>query len=155
PVAVGPLWQSYFHQMVHLARAQLRARRHPGIEADAEDAALSAFQSFCAGAPLGEFPRLTDRDDLWRLLVVITARKARNHVRRGRRRKRGDGRVLGEADLLEGAPARGPTRLDQVAGPQATPEFTALMLEEYQRLLDRLGDETLCRIALWKMEGYT
>jgi DNA-directed RNA polymerase specialized sigma24 family protein len=29
------------------------------------------------------------------------------------------------------------------------------MTEECRRLLDRLGDETLRAVALWKMEGYT
>jgi hypothetical protein len=44
--------------------------------ADEEDVALSAFDSFCAGAERGRFPDLKDRDNLWALLVTITARKA-------------------------------------------------------------------------------
>ncbi len=57
-----------------LARTGLRgaARR----VADEEDAALSAFDSFCRRAAQGQFPDLKDRDGLWALLVVITARKA-------------------------------------------------------------------------------
>ena len=48
----------------------------PRVAADEEDVALSAFDSFCRGAQRGRFPQLDDRDNLWRLLVVITSRKA-------------------------------------------------------------------------------
>ena len=40
-------------------------------------------------------------------------------------------------------------------GDEPTPAFAAQVAEECQRLLDRLGDETLRRIAVWKMEGFT
>jgi len=39
-------------------------------------------------------------------------------------------------------------------GDEPTPEFAAQVTEEYRRLLDLLGDDTLCRVAIWKMEGY-
>src|SRR3954463_3922180 len=96
--AAQPLWERYFAQLVRLARARLRAT--PRTDADEEDAALSAFDSFCDGAAHGRFPSLADRDELWRLLVVLTARKAAAQARRQRRQKRGGGRVLGEVDLL-------------------------------------------------------
>src|SRR4051794_14182513 len=72
--AAQPLWERYFDRLVHLARAGLR--RNARGPADEEDVALSAFDSFCRGAAEGRFPRLEGRDDLWRLLVTITARKA-------------------------------------------------------------------------------
>ena len=61
---------------------------------------MSAFNSFCAGAARGKFPQLADRDDLWRLLVVITARKAMAQANREGRQKRGGGRVVEEAVLF-------------------------------------------------------
>src|SRR5207237_10567463 len=73
--AAQHLWERYFHRLVHFARARLRAARRAGAIADEEDAALSAFDSFCRGAAQGRFPDLADRDGLWRLLVVITLRK--------------------------------------------------------------------------------
>src|SRR4051812_37747280 len=80
------LWGRYFDRLVHLARARLRAA--PRGPADEEDVALSAFDSFCRGAAEGRFPRLGGRDDLWRLLVSITTRKAQAAARRERRLKR-------------------------------------------------------------------
>jgi RNA polymerase sigma factor (sigma-70 family) len=147
--ASQPLWQRYFQRLVELARARLRGR--PRRVADEEDVALSAFDSFCRAAEQGRFPDLGDRDDLWRLLVVITARKACHLLRDQRRRKRGG--VLPEA-------GRGSeeVELEEVVGEEPSPEFAAEVTEETQRLLgllDETGDADLRRVALAKMEGYT
>ena len=52
----------------------------------------------------------------------------------------------------------GPTdddRLAELVGREPTPEFAAMIAEEFRSLLDRLGDDQLRRIALDRMEGYT
>src|SRR5262245_47235933 len=72
--AAQPLWELYWARLVSLARRKLG--EVPRRVADEEDVALSAFDSFCRRAQLGCFPQLSDRDDLWQLLVVLTARKA-------------------------------------------------------------------------------
>src|SRR5439155_19601549 len=72
--AAQPLWERYHRRLVGLAREKLRAGRRRA--ADEEDVVQSAFHSFFQGVAQGRFPRLDDRDNLWRLLVVITARKA-------------------------------------------------------------------------------
>ncbi|WP_406697225.1 ECF-type sigma factor [Singulisphaera sp. Ch08] len=153
--AAQPLWERYFGRLVQLARAKLRAtHRPPGIE-DEEDAALSAFQSFCDGAAKGRFPLLSDRDDLWRLLVVITARKACAQVQRRTRQKRGGGKVLDESALPGDLAHEAAAGFDFLAGTEPTPEFAAMFAEEYQRLLDALDDDSLRQVALDRMEGYT
>jgi len=149
--AAQSLWERYFQRLVGLARVKLRA----GGDSDEEDAALSAFQSFCQGAARGRFPRLDDRHDPWRVLVTITARKAADQIERARSLKRGGGRLLDEAALDGPDPERRIGGLDQLPGPDPTPEFAAMVAEQYQRLLDLLGDEALRSIAVWKLEGYT
>lgn len=151
---VGPIWDRYFGQMIRLARATLRARARGLAESDAEDAALSAFDSFCAGAERGRFPKVGGRDDLWRLLALITVRKARARVRRHRRLKRGGGRVIHETDLAAGG-SGGVGPLRDALAPDPQPEFVALAKEELERLLDLLGDDILRRVAILRMEGYT
>jgi hypothetical protein len=74
--------------------------------------------------------------------------------RRGRQ-KRGGGRVVGESVLMAPGSDEGTGGLDQVVGSEPTPEFAVMVAEEHGRLLHALGDDTLRRIALWKMEGYT
>jgi DNA-directed RNA polymerase specialized sigma24 family protein len=151
--AAQPLWDRYFDRLVSLARARLRVTRRPGAVEDEEDAALSAFDSLCAGAARGRFPNLADRDDLWRILVVITARKVVDQRRRHGRQKRGGGKLAGESVLPGFGDDRG--GLGEVIGREPTPEFAAQVAEEHGRLLEALGDDTLRRIALWKMEGHT
>jgi DNA-directed RNA polymerase specialized sigma24 family protein len=58
--AARQLWQRYYPRLVALARQKLQ--RSPRRVADEEDAALSAFDSFCRRAAQGQFPNLKDRD---------------------------------------------------------------------------------------------
>lgn len=139
--AADPLWNRYFERLVALARARLM--RAPRRAADEEDVALSAFHSFCRAAEHGHFPKLDDRDDLWRLLASFTRRKAAHLLRDGGRLKRG------------GATSDESVDLDLIAGEEPGPELIAEMAEECRRLLGLLGDETLRAVAVWKMEGYT
>ena len=154
--AAQVLWERYFDHLVRLARRRLAISRRGGADEDEEDAALSAFDSFCAGLAGGRFPRLVDRDDLWRLLVVITARKASAQVDRRRALKRG-------GDLFRVDDARGrdddssgsADPLMQIVAREPSPEFAAMVADETAHLLDRLGDDALRQIALWRMEGYS
>ena len=138
--AAQPLWERYFRRLVELARSRLHGV--PRAAADEEDVALSAFDSFCRGATEGRFPQLHDRDELWRLLVVITAHKALDRLRHERRQKRCGTSIA--ANDLEG-----------VIGPEPSPAFAAQVAEEYRRLLRGLGDRELQAVAVWRMEGYT
>ena len=155
--AAQPLWERYFGRLVTLARNKLQRQRQPRAEADEEDAALSAFNSFCVGVAKGRFPQLADREDLWRILVTITARKAFAQAQRQKRLKRGGGRVVDEA-VLKGGKGADPASLpglDMISGAEPTPEFAAMVAEEYQRLLDSLEDDGLRQVAISRMEGYT
>jgi RNA polymerase sigma factor (sigma-70 family) len=137
------LWERYFQQLVRLARQHLG--NLPRQAADEEDVALSAFDSFCRDTQRGRFPRLADRDDLWRLLVTMTAQKSLDLIRREQAHKRGAGRLaVGAADDIE-----------QIIGREPKPEFAAMVAEESRRLLDALPDPSLRALALKKMEGYT
>src|SRR5262245_24411299 len=144
--AVQPLWERYFRRLVGLARTKLRGASRRA--ADEEDVALSAFDSFCRHAEAGRFPPLTDRDSLWRLLMVITVRKAAHQARDEGRQKRGGAsqRVTGtKAELV----------LEDVLSREPSPEFAAEVAEECQRLLRLLGNKELESVALLRMEGCT
>jgi DNA-directed RNA polymerase specialized sigma24 family protein len=152
--AAQGLWDRYFPQLVRLARKRLAGV--PRRVADEEDVALSAFDSFCRGAEAGRFPQLADRTDLWKLLVVITARKAADLAARERRLRRGGGKVRGDSALLGSLDGEEPGRgVDQIIGPEPTPDFAAEVAEQCQILLAALDDNDLRSLAVWKMEGYT
>lgn len=146
--AAQPLWERYFHRLVGFARTKLAEGRRRA--ADEEDVALSAFDSFCRGAEAGRFPQLTDRDDLWRLLFTLTARKAFDQMRDEQRLKRGGG-AIGVPSAFDSAAAE----FEWFVGKEPTPESAAMVAEQCQWLLARLKTDELRTIALWKMEGYT
>ena len=156
--AVQPLWERYFSRIVELARLRLRASPRRDLGSDEEDAALSAFDSLCAGLAHGRFPRLADRDDLWRLLVVITTRKVQAQVRRKLRQKRGAGQVRPASELAACGSDDDDDDDDLLAkavSSEPTPEFAAMVAEEYRRLLKRLDDDALRKVAVLRMEGHT
>ncbi|HEY1187477.1 MAG TPA: ECF-type sigma factor [Gemmata sp.] len=133
--AAGPLWDRYFRRMVSLAAGRL-----PGRKADAEDVALSAFFQFCRAAADQRFARLASRDDLWHLLVVLTARKAVDWRKHQSAQKRG-----------------APTAAlpDEVESPAADPALVAVVGDEIRSLFDKLDSDDLRDIARLKLDGHT
>lgn len=141
------LWQRYFERLAGLARQRLGEGQRR--VQDEDDIAATVFHSLCERAERGDLAGLEGRDELWRLLATITIRKVAEQIRDATRQKRGGGRVRGDSVCdAEGG-------LDGVAGSEPTPEFLHQLAEEHQRLLAALGDETLGRIAVWKLEGWT
>jgi RNA polymerase sigma factor (sigma-70 family) len=140
-VAAEQIWRRYFERLVRLTRKRLMSS--PRAVADEEDVVLSAFHSFLAGVERGRFPDLRDRDDLWRLLVVITIRKAIDQYQHVKAVRRGGDQVLLDDEGLAGVLSEDPG-----------PEMTALVADEYTRLREALGDDALRRVLDLRLEGY-
>ena len=151
--AVQRLWEAYFRRLVGLVRARLRSAPR-SMAADEEDVALSAFHSFCDRVGRGQFPELATRDELWRLLVVITTRKALAVARQRACQKRGGGKVVGESALLLGADA-GEEGLARFLGREPSPELAAQLAEDYRRMMEALGNHSLRTVALMRLEGHS
>lgn len=149
--AAAHLWERYFQRMVLAARRKL-GRRALAV-ADEEDVALSAFDSLCRGAAKGNFTRLKHRQDLWPLLLTITAQKSIDRIRWEKRQRRGgEKNVLCDAELPKAGQLKS---MDEILSAGPTPEFLVLMEEQCSRLLSRLRDDTLRDIVKWKLEGHT
>ncbi|QEL20856.1 ECF-type sigma factor [Limnoglobus roseus] len=133
--AASPIWDRYFQRMVSLAVGRL-----PGLKADAEDVALSAFFQFCRAATENRFAKLASRDDLWHLLVVLTARKAVDWRKWQTAQKRS-----------------GPTQAisDDVADRTTDPALAAVVTDEIRGMFEKLDDDDLRTIARLKLEGHT
>ncbi len=149
--AVNRLWAEYFGRLVSVARHHLRSRPRPA--ADEEDLALSAFDSFVRAAQAGRFPMLDDRNDLWQVLLMLTARKAADQVARETAKKAGGGRV---SHLSALRPSGGGSS-GEVAfpAPEPDPAEAVAMADGLARMLDVLGSPELRRVVVWRLEGYT
>jgi DNA-directed RNA polymerase specialized sigma24 family protein len=148
--AAQKIWNDYFGKLVHLARRKLDGI--PNRDSDEEDVAISAMNSFYQGLAQHKFDHLHNRDDLWKLLVTITARKATAKRRSHFAQKRGGGRVRGESVFGQEDDEKG--GLAQILGTEPSPELAVSVAENCRELLDQLQDETLRQIALWTLEGY-
>jgi DNA-directed RNA polymerase specialized sigma24 family protein len=150
--AVEVIWKNYFEQLASRARKLLDGNRR---DADEEDIALSAIDSFVQRARDGRFPQLDDRDDLARLLFCITARKVT-----ARRRQQGAAKrpPVVDRQALAGTADDGGEHADELLaalGREPSPELVAEFSELFRRLLDRLEDSTLQRIVELKLCGHT
>lgn len=150
--AAQALWESYYERLARLASKKLGSR--PRRIADEDDVAVDAFHSLCRGAAKGQFRKLSDRNDLWQLLVVLSSRKAADQLQREGRGKRGSGKVRGESVFLT-PDDLSRVGIDQVIGSEPTPEFVSILAEEFDELLQRLDDDQLRRIALSKLDHHT
>lgn len=145
--AARGLWEHFCPRLTGLAQRvfQRRPDRYP----EAEDAALSAFASFCNAAQNGRIAADVDRDSLWRLLKTFTVRKVARAIERDATAKRGGGRVVAESVWAGDTDNAG--GLDAAFGTLPTQDFD-LHCEE---LITKLADEELETIALAKLMGYT
>jgi RNA polymerase sigma factor (sigma-70 family) len=149
-LAARLIWRRYFRDLLELARNNLnrRIRRRE----DEEDVLQSMYKSFCLRQQRGEFD-LAGRDALWKLLVTITLRKARNAAKKQMRDKRDVAREQTIADRDESESAHWALEQMDAAGP--SPAEAALLNEALERRLEALADPELRQIALWRLEGYT
>jgi RNA polymerase sigma factor (sigma-70 family) len=147
--AAERLWHTYYRRLVGFARKKLQDA--PRSVSDEEDVVQSAFKSFCLRAQNNQFPDLRDRDNLWPLLVIVTARKAANQRLHARRAKRGGGRVKNDSAFDEEQAAD----FAQAISTEPSPDEAAQFLIELDKIMDRLDDPKQRVILLWKLEERT
>lgn len=143
------LWDHYFQQVVRVARRRLGTA--PRRVADEEDVALSVFQSLCHAAMDGRFPKLMNRNELWKLLLSLTNQKVIDRLRADRRLKRGGGNVRGESVFSKLVGELPETGLAGVADNDRMPDLSLLLSD----LLGLLRDDLLRNVALARLEGCT
>lgn len=152
--AVELIWREYYEKLVK--RARLKLGSMPRRDHDEEDVALNAMYSFLRGVEKGRFPQLEDRDDLWRILLTITARKVSRRYRRHFSAKRGQGTVRGESVFMNANDLEHGAGIAEALGDEPSPELAAEIGDTYEEMLGRLGDDAMLRqIVALKLEGFT
>ena len=117
----------YFEQLVTLARKKLVAI--PRQVADDEGAVVSAMRSFFSGIVAGQFPRLTEESELWRVLATITVRKAIAQIRRHWKQS-------GESDHID----RSAEVREQLDSSLLAPDEIVAFVEQCEQMIDMLKD---------------
>lgn len=145
PRAQERIFERYFGPAVRLADRKLGPARRR--EADEEDVALSAMESFFAGVADDRFDRLASRDDLWALIAVITSRKAIRQIRRLLSRKRGGATERGESVFESGGDGLAGATADEGDGRETEARDLA------RWLLEQLPEPMLRSVALMRLEG--
>lgn len=145
PDAARQLHERLYPRLLGIARSILAKSSRRNTEP--EDAVQSALGSFWRKLEAGQWPENLDGDDLWGLLITMTARKARHHLRHERASKRGGTKSpqsLSEIDDEHLA------REDRSANEPAAAEIEATANE----LIDRLPDE-LRTVAVLKLMEFS
>lgn len=153
--AIEHLWTHCFPRMVRYSRSRLPANLRRAF--DEEDVALSAFKSFCKAAEAGKADEIADREELWKLLTCITARKASGYIRREKTQKRGGGKVRGESIFLQkgNSQSRFAGGIENIAKDSEAAGNSEDVADVAIGFIEDLQDEHVRAVALLRLEGFT
>ncbi len=146
--AANRIWQHYFDRLVRSVRARLAGQNR--AVSDEEDIVLSVFDSFYNAAENGRFPDLSDRDDLWRLLLRMSARKVVDKRRHDQRQRRG-----GNAKVHSLNQTDDDDSVIEAIGNEPSPVMVLMMQESVDEFFSHLGVGQLRELAVAKLEGYS
>ncbi|MCO8123953.1 ECF-type sigma factor [Stieleria sp. TO1_6] len=146
--AANRIWQHYFDRLVRSVRARLYGQNR--AVSDEEDIVLSVFDSFYNAAEGGRFPDLSDRSDLWRMLLRMSARKIVDKRRHDQRQRRG-----GNVKVLSLNQTDDDDNLIEALGDEPSPEMVMMMQESVEQIFSHLGVGQLRDLAVAKLEGYS
>ncbi len=150
PEAAQPLWEHFCKKLMALAEKRLSPKLRRTY--DQEDAAVSAFHSLCRVITDRRPSDLSDRVNLWRLLVTITERKITNRARDEQREKRDIRQTVSESCLINVSGIG--TGFDNIPGREPSPEFAAEFADLCESLLDSLDDDVLRQVAQLTLQNY-
>ena len=147
--AANQIWYHYFDRLVRAVRGRLQGQNR--AVSDEEDVVLSVFDSFYEAAQKGRFPDLADRDDLWHLLLRMSARKVVDKRRRDSRQRRGGGVQIRSIT----PPVDDDDRAIEIIGDEPSPAMVLMMQDTIEQFFSHLGVGKLRDLAGAKLEGYS
>lgn len=141
-VAATKLWEFYLERLLSVSKRKL-SNFNSGM-ADEEDVAVTAFHSFVKRIRRGDYSRVNNRDEAWKMLAVIAVRKSINLVRNANCKRRSNPDHTA-AENLEVCTDK--TELQ--------PDAIAMISESIEYLLGILDSDELREIAMLKVAGFT
>jgi DNA-directed RNA polymerase specialized sigma24 family protein len=140
------LWERYSKRMLSLGRKRLEKASPTAF--DEEDVALSAYGAFCSAIQDGRYSSVQGRDDLWPLLATFTMRKANDRLK-------GEGAFKRNGRGVEGSNRDQASMLSHAPSTELDPALSALVNDEFVRLMRCLNDAELERLVVLKLDGHT
>jgi RNA polymerase sigma factor (sigma-70 family) len=144
-------WRRYRIRLLGFIRKTLGAGKSRFYDED--DLVQITFENFFDGVSDGKIDDWGRRDP-WPLLAVIARRKMVDCFHYEHRRKRGGGRVKNESSLPRKSGAAAESSLSQLVVDPNSPATDVAWEEQYGKLLDKLNDASLRRVATLKVDGY-
>lgn len=148
PSGAREIWNRFSRKLIQVADTKLRLSRSRAV--DGEDIAIIAFSNFLQNAD--GFQRLVNRDDLWKILFMLTNRRAVDQLRRDFAKRNGGGDVVGESAFFDLEIQQG---LNGLPGNDRAPDIDLIFAEEFDCRLNMLADKRLQEIALYRLSGMT
>jgi DNA-directed RNA polymerase specialized sigma24 family protein len=148
-VAIEPLLERYFQRLVSFSDRKLRS----GIRTsdDGEDIALQVIESVFRKIGRGSYPKLSDRNDLWLVLMVAAQRRVIDKQRKVLRWERHFAPVRTLTDLMEVLNDDLGEYLSKDDGQRRACE----MIDLWDHMLSKLKDPSHREIAMLKLDGYS
>lgn len=149
PDAQRKILKRFEERLTRYARRKLSGI-HCSLEGP-DDIACIAFQNFFEKSP-EDFESLSNRNDLWKILCTIAARRAFDALRKHGALKNGGNQLVNESSLGASDSEKQLT-FDQFPSGQEPPDFGVILADEIEYRLDGLRDEQQRQAAIFKMQG--
>jgi RNA polymerase sigma factor (sigma-70 family) len=143
------LWERFFAKLCDFAETKIYKRNRRHLEAD--EIATNAFMALVEGVRARRFEKVRNRDELWKMLVLIAARQTINAQKRIDRAKRGAGKVQGSLAFGE----QGIESVVDFVKRDLAPDVAVQLQDLSDQLLLRLSNDELRAIALLRMAGFS
>ncbi len=143
------LWKHFGSLITMRAR---RAIRGSVLATDEDDIAQSTLQTFLTHARKGRYRNVVSKDDLWRLLLGTTKQEAKKVLEKESRQEKL--RQKYRDQVLKSWTPTYSESLSELTRGYPDSLFAALN-DESLRLLDKLSNDVMRRVAIARLEGYT
>ena len=153
--SASDLYQHFCSRLQLLVKGQIPT--HVRATYDQDDVAVSAFHSLFLGIRERRY-QFGNREDFWRLLMVIAERKIAKRIRYETRDKRDVRRRMANSVFLRLSPDQQDDEnagVKSLPGYEPSPEFATEVAETCENLLASLPDDSCRKIALLMLENYT
>ena len=148
--AATKLWDHFLEKLTLLVRKKLRSSTK--TISDEEDVIIDAVDACFRALIENRYPKVVNREDLWKLLAVIAERKAIDQIRRNT--KGVDGIRANVSFRIVSATSSIVDGMQEWPCSEPTPEFAAIISENLHFYLNML-EGPFRNVALLKMQGYT